>query len=167
MKIVRETQIEPNRYYLETIMNQSLYNNFAANSYRPKVTVVEQQTPQEDNDDNRQTQSPCPSNWSDNLHMVDDNNDENTEQTEQPIDQPTSPTGTRVPQDTQADTYTIVRLPHTVPQALKRHKQMAKANKRLDHLMQLGHRKNLRNKMTQNRNKEKGRIEHGISILFT
>ena len=61
MRIVRETEIEPNRYYLEAIMNQSLYDNFAANSYRPKVTVVKQQTPQEDNDNNRQTQSPCPS----------------------------------------------------------------------------------------------------------
>ena len=33
MRIVRETQIEPNRYYLETIMNQSLYSNFAVNIY--------------------------------------------------------------------------------------------------------------------------------------
>ena len=33
MRIVRETQIEPNRYYLETIMNQSLYDNFATNSH--------------------------------------------------------------------------------------------------------------------------------------
>ena len=78
MKIVRETQIEPNRYYLETVMNKSLYDNFAVNSYTPKVTVVEQQTPQEDNDDNRQTQSPCPSNWSDYLHIEDDTNDKNT-----------------------------------------------------------------------------------------
>ena len=100
MKIVRETQIEPNRYYLETVMSQSLYDNFAANSYRPKVTVVEQQTPQEDNDNNRQTQSPSPSNLSDYLHVEDDTDDENTEQTEQPTDQPTTLTGTRVPQDT-------------------------------------------------------------------
>ena len=100
MKIVRETQIEPNRYYLETVMHQSLYDNFAANSYQPKVTVVEQQTPQEDNDENRQTQSPCPSNWSDYLHIEDDTNDKNMEQTEQPTDQPTTFTGTRVPQDT-------------------------------------------------------------------
>ena len=99
MRIVRETQIEPNRYYLETIMNQSLYDNFAANSHQPKVTVVEQQTPQED-DNNRQTQSPCPSNWSDYLHVADDTDDKNTEQTEQPTDQPTTLTGTRVPQDT-------------------------------------------------------------------
>ena len=31
LKIVRETQIEPNSYYLETIMRQSLVNNFATN----------------------------------------------------------------------------------------------------------------------------------------
>ena len=123
MKIVRETQIEPNRYYLETVMSQSLYDNFAANSYRPKVTVVEQQKPQEDNDNNGQTQSPCPSNWSDYLHVEDDTDDENTEQTEQPTDQPTISTGTRVPQDTQADANTTVRVPQTVPQALKRQKQ--------------------------------------------
>ena len=78
MRIVRETQIEPNIYYLETIMNQSLCDKFAANSYQPKVTVVEQQTPQEDNDNNRQAQSPCPSNWSDYLHMM-DNTDEKTQ----------------------------------------------------------------------------------------
>ena len=99
MRIVRETQIEPNRYYLETIMNQFIYDNFAANSHQPKITVVEQQTPQED-DNNKQTQSPCPSNWSDYLHMADDTDDENTEQTEQPTGQPTTSTGTRVPQDT-------------------------------------------------------------------
>ena len=33
MRIVREMQIEPNSYYLETIMNQSLVNNFAANCH--------------------------------------------------------------------------------------------------------------------------------------
>ena len=31
LRIVRETQIEPNLYYLETIMNQSMVNNFATN----------------------------------------------------------------------------------------------------------------------------------------
>ena len=59
MRIVRETQIEPNRYYLETIMNQSLYDNFATNSHRPKITVVEQQTLQEDYN-NRQTEVHVP-----------------------------------------------------------------------------------------------------------
>ena len=33
LRIVRETQIEPNSYYLETVMNQSLVNNFAANCH--------------------------------------------------------------------------------------------------------------------------------------
>ena len=130
VKIVRETQIEP-RYYLKSVMNQSLYDNFAVNSYRPKVTAVKQQTPQEDNEDNRQTQSPCPSNWSDDLYVVDNTNDENTEQTEQPIYQPTTLTGTRVPQDTQADANTIVRLPQTVSQALKRHKQNGKSKQKV------------------------------------
>ena len=129
MRIVRETQIEPNRYYLETIMNQSLYVNLAANSYRPKVTVVEQQTPQEDKDNNRQTQSSCPSNWSDYLHVEDDTNDESMKQTIQPTDQPTTLTGTGVSQDTWADANTIVRLPQTVPQALKIHKQNGKSKK--------------------------------------
>ena len=95
-------QIEPNRYYLETIMNQTLYDNFATNCHQPKITVVEQQTPQED-DTNRQIQSPCPSNWSDYLHMADDTDDENMDQTEQPTNQPTMSTGTCVPQDTCAD----------------------------------------------------------------
>ena len=33
MRIVREMQIEPNSYYLETIMNQTLCNNFAMNCH--------------------------------------------------------------------------------------------------------------------------------------
>ena len=33
MKIDREMQTEPNWYYLEMIMNQSLYNNFATNCH--------------------------------------------------------------------------------------------------------------------------------------
>ena len=135
IRIVWETQIEPNRYYLEIIMNQSLYDTFATNSHWPKVTVVEQQTPQEDNDNNRQTKSPCPSNWSDYLHVEDDTNDENTEQTEQPTDQPTTLTGTWVLQDTQADANTIVRLPQTVPQALKIHKQNGKSKQDLTDAM--------------------------------
>ena len=76
MKIIRETQIEPNRYYLETVMHRSLCENFALNSYTPKVTVIEQQPPQENNDENRQTQSPCSSNWSDHLLYVDDDTDD-------------------------------------------------------------------------------------------
>ena len=48
LKIVREMQIEPNSYYLETVMNQSLVNNFAINCNRPKVATIEQDAPQED-----------------------------------------------------------------------------------------------------------------------
>ena len=58
-----------------------------------KVTVVKQQTPQED-DTNRETQSPCPSNWSDYLHVADDTDDESMDQTEQPTNQPTTSTCT-------------------------------------------------------------------------
>ena len=79
MKIVRETQIEPNRYYLETVMHQSLYENFASNSYTPKVTVIEQQAPQENNDEKRQTQSPCPSSWSNYLLHIEDDTDDETQ----------------------------------------------------------------------------------------
>ena len=41
LRIVREMQIEPNLYYLEAIMNQSLVNNFAANCHQLKVTVID------------------------------------------------------------------------------------------------------------------------------
>ena len=93
MRTVREMQIRPNRYYLETIMNQTLCNNFATNCHRPKVTVVEQEMPQ-DGDTSRQIQSLCPSNWSDYLNVADDTDDKNTDQTEQPTNQPTTSTGT-------------------------------------------------------------------------
>ena len=136
MKIVRETQIKPDKFYLENAMHQSLCENYAFNSYIPKVTVIEQLPPQENNDENRQTQSPCPSNWSDYLHVADDStDDENPKQTDQSTDQPTTLTGTKVPQDVWADAKTTVRLPQTVPQALKRQNRMAKLNKRPDRLM--------------------------------
>ena len=48
LRTVREMQIEPNLYYLETIINQSLVNNFAVNCHQPKVTVVKQKMPQDD-----------------------------------------------------------------------------------------------------------------------
>ena len=130
MRIIRETQIEPNRYYLETIMNQTLCNNFAVNCHQPKVTVVEQKMPQ-DNDTNRQIQSPCPSNWSNYLHVADDTDNEYTDQTEQPTDQPMTSTGTRVPQDTPADANAIVRLPQIDPQALTIQKQTGKSKHNL------------------------------------
>ena len=98
LRIVRETQIRLNSYYLEMVMNQSLVNNFATNCNRPRVTTFEQNAPQED-ETNRQ--SPCPSNWSDYLHVKDDMDNESTDQAEPPTDpnQPTTSTGTRVTQD--------------------------------------------------------------------
>ena len=104
MRIVREMQIEPNLYYLEMVINQSLVNNFALNCNRPKVTIVEQKAPQED-ESNRQNQSLCPSNWSDCLHVEDDTDDENSNQARPPTDnsQPFTSTGTHVPQDLNTD----------------------------------------------------------------
>ena len=135
MKNVRGMQIKPDRYYLETVMHQTLCENYAFNNNMPKVTVYEQLPPQDNNDENRQTQSPCPSNWSDYLlHAEDDTDDKNPKQTDQPTDQPTTLTGTRVPQDVLADASTTMRLPQTVPQALKHRNRMAKLNKRPDHL---------------------------------
>ena len=81
LRIVREMQIEPNSYYVEMVMNQSLVNNFAINCNKPKVNTIEQDTPQEDRP-NRQ--SPCPSNWSDYLHVKDDTDNESPDQTEPP-----------------------------------------------------------------------------------
>ena len=65
-KIVREIQIKPNSYYLETTMRQSLVNNFATNCNCPKVNTVEQDTQLEAGPSR---QSLCPSNWSDYLHV--------------------------------------------------------------------------------------------------
>ena len=44
LKKVREMQIEPNSFYLETVMNQSLVNTFAINCIKPKVNNIEQDT---------------------------------------------------------------------------------------------------------------------------
>ena len=95
LRIVREMQIIPNSYYLEMVMNQSLTNNFATNCNQPKVTIIEQNAPQDD-ETNRQRQSPCPSNWSGYLHVEDETDNESTDQAEPPPDpnQPTTSTGT-------------------------------------------------------------------------
>ena len=130
MKVVREMQIKPDKFYLENAMHQTLCENYGFNNYMPKVLVYGQLPPQDNNDENRQTQSPCPSNWSDDLYVVDDNNDENMEQTDQPTDQPTTLTGTRVPQDILADTSTTLRLPQTMPQVLKIQKQNGKTKQK-------------------------------------
>ena len=86
-------QIEPKSYYLETVMNQSLVSNFAINCNKPKVNTIEQDTPQEDGPTR---QSPCPSNWSDYLHVEDDTDNESSDQAEPPNNpnQPTTSTGT-------------------------------------------------------------------------
>ena len=128
LKIVKEIQIEPNPYYLEMVMNQSLVNNFAINCYRPKVTTIVQDTPQED-DSNRQ--SPCPSNWSDYLHFKDDMDNESLDQTEPPTDpnQPTTSTGTCIPQDLHTDANAILRLLQSVLKALTIQKSNVGTNK--------------------------------------
>ena len=112
VKIVREMQIEPNSYYLEMVMNQSLVNNFAINCNKPKVNTIKQDTSQEDGP-NRQ--SLCPSNWSDYLHVKDDTDNESPDQTEPPTEadpnQPTTSTGTCIPQDLHNDANAILRLP--------------------------------------------------------
>ena len=86
--------------------------------------------PQDNNDENRWIQSPCPSNWSDDLYVVDDNNDEIKGQTDQPTDQPMTLTGTRVPQDMLADASMTLRLPQTMPQVLKIQKQTGKTKQK-------------------------------------
>ena len=130
MKIVREMQIKHDKYYLETVMHQTLCKNYAFNTYMLKVTVIEQLPPKDNNDENRQIQSPCPSNWSDDLYVEDDSDNENPKQTDQPTDQPTTLAGTRVPQDMLADAITTMRLPQTVPQVLKIQKQNGKTKQK-------------------------------------
>ena len=117
-KIVREMQIEPNSYYLETLMRQSLVNNFATDCNWPKVNTVEN-TPQEVEPSR---QSPCPSNWSVYLHVEYDTDNGGAEQTE-PLtdvnsDQPTTLQGKHVPQNSSTDSNAILRLPKSVPKAL-------------------------------------------------
>ena len=143
-KIVRETQIDPNSYYLETVMNQSLYSNFALMNYRPKVTTVEQNVPSSSPPATNR-QSPCSSNWSDYLMRVDsetdsDKDDENHNQNQKQTDHPkntknnnkddtaqtTTPTGTRVPQKPSAHSDTTLRLPHSSPKALLVQKEKEK-----------------------------------------
>ena len=100
-------------------MNQSLVNNFATNCNKLKVNTIEHDTPPE-NGPNRQ--SPCPSYWSDYLHVEDDIDNESPDQTEPPTEvdpnQPTTSTGICIPQDLSADSNATLRLPQSVPKAL-------------------------------------------------
>ena len=50
--------------------------------------------------------------------------------TDQPTEQPTTLTGTRVPQDVLADASTTLRLPQTMPEVLKIHKQNGKTKQK-------------------------------------
>ena len=77
-KIVRETQIEPNSYYLGTLMQQSSVNNFATNCNQPKVNTVENAPPEVE----PSRQSPCPSNWNAYLHVENDTDDQGVAHTE-------------------------------------------------------------------------------------
>ena len=67
-------------------------------------------------------QSPCPSNWSDYLHIENDTNNESPDQTEHPTevdpDQPTTSRGICVPQAPYADSNAILRPPKSVLKAL-------------------------------------------------
>ena len=117
MRIVREMQIKPDHYYLETCMRQTLSENYGHNDHAPKIWV---HAPlQDDNEDDLRIQSPCPSNWSNDLLEIDDNKVQNNKQTNQPANQFTNSIGTRVPQDVLAYTSTTLRQPQTVPQALQ------------------------------------------------
>ena len=60
---------------------------------------------------------------------MNDKNNEDKGQTDQPTDQ-TIVTGTRVPQDVLADASTTMRLPQTVPQALKIQEQSNKTKQK-------------------------------------
>ena len=121
-KIVREMQIQPNSYYLETIMRQSLSNNFALNCNRPEVKPIEQENQQDTQQDSGPSrQSPFPSNWSEYLHVEDNTDDEAQEKTERPTEnnpEPSTSRGTQVSQDLCADSTVILRQPETVPKAL-------------------------------------------------
>ena len=92
--------------------------------------IYGQLAPRDDNDKNLQIQSPCPSNWGDDLQVIDNNKDKSKEQTEQPANQIVTLTGTRVPQDILMDTSTSLRLPQTIPQVQKTQKQNGKAKQK-------------------------------------
>ena len=107
-KIVREMQIEPNSYYLETIIRQSLVNNFAINCNFPKVNTGEDTPPEAE----PSRQSIFPSNWSDYLQIENDTDDEGPEQTE-PLtdidpDHPTTSRGTCVSQNLGPDSNAVL-----------------------------------------------------------
>ena len=130
MRVVRDMQIKPDSYYLETCMCQTLSENYGYSNYMPNVWIYGQLPPRDSNDENLQIQSPCPSNWSDDLQVIDNNKDESKEQTEQPANQIITLTGTRVPQDVLMHASTSLRLPETILQVHKTQKQTGKAKQK-------------------------------------
>ena len=101
MRIVRETQIKPDRYYLETCMRQTLSENYGHYDHAPKIRV--HTPPQDHNEKESCIHSPCPSNWSDDLLEIIPNKDEDRNPTE----------------DVLAHMGTTLRQSHTMPQALQ------------------------------------------------
>ena len=116
MRVVREMQIKPDRYYLKACMCQTLSENYGHNDHAPKVWV--HGPPQNGNEEDLPIHSPCPSNWSDDFLEIGHNKDEDRKQMEQPDNHIMTLAGTRVPQDVLAQTSTTLRQPQTVPQAL-------------------------------------------------
>ena len=117
MRIVREMQIKPDRYYLETCMRQTLSENYGHYDHAPKIRV--HTPPQDHNEKESCIHSPCPSNWSDDLLEIIPNKDEDRNPTEHPDNHIMTLTCTRVPQDVLAHMGTTLRQPHTMPQALQ------------------------------------------------
>ena len=52
MRLVREMQIRPDRYYLETTMHQTLGKNYGYSNYMPNVWIYGQLPPRDNNDKN-------------------------------------------------------------------------------------------------------------------
>ena len=164
MRVVREMQIKPDSYYLETCMHQTLSEIYGHNDHAPEIWV--HTPPQDDNEEDLQIHSPCPSNWSDDLLEIDHNKDEDKEQTEQSAKHATTLTGIRVPQDVLAHTSTTLRQPQTVPQALQI--QIQKTQKQHDQPKQKTRPpyktrdwKKPQNKTTRNKNEDNGRKKNG------
>ena len=109
MRVVRETQIKPDRYYPETCMHQTLSENYGHNDHAPKIR--EHTPPQDNNEEYLHIHSPCPSNWSDDLLEIDQNKDEDRKRTQKPDNHVMTLTGTRVPQDVLAHSSTTLRQP--------------------------------------------------------
>ena len=98
------------------------------------MTTIEQDAPQED-ETNRQ--SPCPSNWSDYLHVEDDMDNESLDQAEPLTDpnHPTTSTGTCILQDLHNDANAILRLLQSVSKALTIQKGKSKGKQNITETM--------------------------------